>query len=325
MDLFAPCWDRLARADEHRRALARIWNDYLEHHPYGFGLSHEGNGMHVLEVWEEYPIPTSFSIRLGEWLYNIRACLDYIVWATASYVSGMSPPPHQDALQYPIYESRDAWDRNIYRLRGLADHHREMLFTMQPFNSDADANYLRAINDLARIDRHRRLTNRTAYIAEIEPVVQIPEGASATLQWGSRVLRNGVAQLARIHIAPWQDGMEVQFNPRVGIDPDVGEWAESPFWRRVRFSERLTLIQVFVGAEVAVYEYDCTGGSRKSSALTATYRDQCDARGPYGSPTPAAELPAEWSPPVSAVQSTRERLEGADFPPHGPGSANHRP
>jgi hypothetical protein len=82
-------------------------------------------------------------------------------------------------LQYPIYETKTAWDRNEYRLKNLADHHRHMLWTMQPFNSDVDANFLGAINNLARIDRHRRLTEGTAYLAQLEPVVQMPEGSSS--------------------------------------------------------------------------------------------------------------------------------------------------
>ena len=94
-----------------------------------------------------------------------------------------------------------------------------MLWTMQPFNSDADANYLGAINNLARIDRHRRLTNGTAYLAEIEPVVQIPEGSSATFQWGQRVLSGGKADAARLTVKPWHDDLKVTVNPRVRDRP----------------------------------------------------------------------------------------------------------
>ena len=198
-----------------------------------------------------------------------------------------------------------------------------MLWTMQPFNSDADANFLGALNNLARIDRHRRPTNGTAYLAELEPVVQIPAGTSATFQWGQRVVSQGRADAARLTVTPWRDDMEVTVNPRVGIDPEIGEWAKSRFWRSVRFSERLTMIQAFVAAEIAVYEYDCTGDTRKPEMLTSSYRAECDARKRNGPPHIVVE-PWDWSPPVRGNPSTEERLFGHDFPPHGPGQVGAR-
>lgn len=315
MDLFDPCWRRIDRADDHRVRLSEIWNAHLEGHPYYFELLHEGGGVHVLRVWEEYPIPAEFALRLGEWLYNVRSCLDYIMWATAA--------PDEATLQYPIYESKSAWDRNMYRLKHLADHHRHMLWTMQPFNSDMDANYLGAINNLARIDRHRRLTDGTAYLAKLEPVVQVPAGTSPTFQWGQRVLVGGSADVARLTVSPWRDDMHVTANPRIGIDPEIGEWAKSRFWRRVRFSERLMMIQIFVAAEIAVYEYDCIGQTRKPDVLTESYKAECDARERNASPSRVVE-PWEWSSPVEGTLSTEERYLGHDFPPHGPGEAERR-
>jgi hypothetical protein len=48
------------------------------------------------------------------------------------------PRPARGALQYPIYDTEQAWTNNLYRLKPLADHHREMLREMQPFASDND-------------------------------------------------------------------------------------------------------------------------------------------------------------------------------------------
>jgi hypothetical protein len=106
------------------------------------------------------------------WLYNLRASLDYVIWATACYVAGQVPPPTEGVLQYPIYYEEAAWKRNEYRLKGLHPHHREMLLIMQPFNSDSDASYLGWLNRLVRIDRHRTLVTGAARIAQLEPVLQ---------------------------------------------------------------------------------------------------------------------------------------------------------
>jgi hypothetical protein len=266
-------------------------------------------------------MPPDFVLEFGEWLYNARTCLDYIVWATAAYVTGELPPPGDGTLQYPIYESMQAWKHNERRLADLAPHHRAMLLHMQPFNSDADANYLRVVNDLARIDRHRRLTVSTAYLAELEPVIAVPHGSTATLEWGERVLIDGCAQVARISISPWTDDMELSVNPRIGIDPEIAEWGESAFWSRVRFTERLRMIQVFLSAEIAVYEYDCTLTSRKAHVLAPEYRAQCDERGPQGPIRRQARPPVIWGQPSSGNASTRARFEGHGFPR---GAAKHQ-
>jgi hypothetical protein len=66
-----------------------------------------------------------------------------------------------------------------------------MLHEMQPFASDVDPNYLGWINRLSRINRHRRLGVMTSYLAEMTPVIGLPIGCTARLQWGDRVLGLG--------------------------------------------------------------------------------------------------------------------------------------
>jgi hypothetical protein len=107
-DLFDACWQRLERAADHRKAAVKVWNEYLEPHPYDFSLVLEDEGTYVLRVFQEAPIPSKLGILVGEWLYNLRATLDYVIWATAAYVAGTIPPPHEHLLQYPIYDTEDA-------------------------------------------------------------------------------------------------------------------------------------------------------------------------------------------------------------------------
>ena len=301
-------------------AMAQVWNEYLIDHPFDFSLDDRGGGEFILQVHQHSSVPSVFSVLCGEWLYNLRSCLDYIIWATVARQSGVVPPPDESKLQYPIYTSQRDWTRSLHRLKGLADHHRAMLLQMQPFRSDPDANYLGWLNDLARVDRHRRLNAATAYIAEVQPVIAVPDAVRChtTLQWGQRVLVNGRADLARILVRPWDGTLspsDVRVNPRVGIDPEIVAWATSPFWRRMRFGERLTMIQIFVSVEIATYEYDCTGESRKAHLLTEQYKADCDGR---RSRLPALQMPettVKWSDPEVGEPSTRARFEGEDFPP----------
>ena len=138
------------------------------------------------------------------------------------------------------------------------------------------------------------------------------------------MLVNGKADLARIVVRPWDGTLEshdVRVNPRVGIDPEIEAWAQSPFWRRVRFTERLAMIQVFVSAEIATYEYDCTGQSRKAGLLAEEYKAQCDSRRKDIPPLRLPTVTVVWSEPEAGGRSTRARFEGKDSQPERPASA----
>lgn len=279
--------------------MAQVWNDYVARDPHDIELVHQGQGVHVIRVVENEPIPADFAGLFGEWLYNLRASLDYIIWAAAAYASGALPPPNEGVLQYPIYDDEAAWTRNLYRIKGLPEHQQRRLKQMQPFSSDPDANYLGWINRLARIDRHRTLVDGACYLAELRPALQIERGREATLQWGSRVVRGPATDVARVTITPWDDDATVKFNPRSGIDPEIHQWSVSPFWGSKRFGDRVAMMQIFVAGEIAVYEYDCKGTSRREDALTASFRQECDARGSCAQPVRTTRPAEQWSAPVA--------------------------
>lgn len=318
-DPFEACWQRWERAREHEHDAVTVWNEYIRAHQFDAELVSQGDGVWVLRVTQDEPAPQALAMHLGEWLYNLRASLDYTIWAAACYTSGQIPPPDQSVLQYPIYDDEAAWNRNEYRLRCLEDHHRAMLKTMQPFASDTDANYLGWINRLARIDRHRTLVTGTARLAVLEPAFQVPAGTSANVEWGDRVLRNGYADAARITVTPASRDTEIVCNPRMGIDPEIGEWSESPFWGRITFDERLKMMRVFVAAEIAIYEFDCTGGGRKASMASDQFRAERAARPEYPLLHAAPRTATNWGEPFAGTPSTRERFAGKDLPADGPG------
>lgn len=308
VDLFDGCWRRLDRAAEHRRAGIQLWNEHLAKHPYDYSIIDHRDGTYVVRVTQEDPVPAELGIRIGEWLYNLRATLDNVIWATAAHVAGAIPPPKEHVLQYPIYETQEAWVRNLYRLSGLADHHRQMLHQMQPCNSDVDANYLGWLNRLARDDRHRRPNSMTSYIADLRPIVGLPPGTQATVQFGDRIIDGGIADCIRLTVHDWKPDMAVRLNPRLGIDPEVLSWSTSPFWRRWDFTKRLKMMEVFIAGEVAVYEYDCTGTSRKQYALSDGYMAECDARGHGTAPVTAPRTDPQWTEPESGRAASAETM-----------------
>lgn len=315
---FTAAWHRWERANLHYMELSEVWNRYIDSHPFDHELRHEGSGIYILRIRETEPMPAEFAVETGEWLYNLRATLDYIIWALAAYTAGTVPPPKEEALQYPIYDDEATWNRNLWRIKGLSQRHQGLLHQMQPFNSDTDANYLGWINRLARVDRHRSLVNGTSLLVELNPVLAITgnnkHGYTPQLQWGDRVLRNGRADAARITVVPWDESVKVQCNPRVGIDPEITEWSESDFWAPKRFTSRLQLLQTWVAAEIATYEYECTGTSRKQNLLMDSFRHDSDANRQERDLSWPARHETTWSEPATAWQSTKARLTGEGFP-----------
>lgn len=318
-DLFDACWQRWERAAEHESDSVKVWNEYIRAHPFEPHLVPDGDGVWILRVSQDEPVPQALAMHLGEWLYNLRSALDYTIWATACYTSGQIPPPDQGVLQYPIYDDEPTWEKNLYRLRGLAEHQRAMLRIMQPFASDVDANFLGWLNRLARIDRHRTLVTGTARLAILEPAIQGPADSKITIAWGDRVLRGGYADVARITVTPATRDTEIVCNPRMGIDPEIGEWSASKFWGPISFAERLKMMRIFVAIEIATYEFDCTGGGRRADLMSDQFKAERAARGEYGSPKPAPRAKTRWGKPLPGKPTTRERFAGGDFPPDGPG------
>lgn len=112
------------------------------------------------------------------------------------------------------------------------------------------------------------------------------------MPWRRRVVRGPVTDVARLTIAPWDDDAVVKFNPRAGLDPEIDQWSVFPFWGLKRFGDRVAMMQISVAGEIAVYEYDCKGTSRRENMLTDNFRQERDVRGDRKQPVRTAR-PAE--------------------------------
>lgn len=73
--------------------MSDLWNEYLELHPFDFELVPQGDTRYVFRITQSERTPTKVPVIFGEWLYNLRSALDYIVWAAAVRTTGSAPPP----------------------------------------------------------------------------------------------------------------------------------------------------------------------------------------------------------------------------------------
>jgi hypothetical protein len=99
------------------------------------------------------PVPPLASILCGETVYNLRAALDYLVYALAILDTGKI----QHGTQFPIDDAPDRFAQSIERgrLKGLNCAHVANIKSLQPYNS---CKWTKVLRDLSNPDKHRELT-----------------------------------------------------------------------------------------------------------------------------------------------------------------------
>jgi hypothetical protein len=74
------------------------------------------------------------------------------------------------------------------------------------------------------------------------------------------------------------------------------------------------MMQIYVAADIATYEYDCTGRSRKAGLLTDEFPTECDVRRTHRPIVRARDKTPKWSQAIVGKPNTRALFEGQRFP-----------
>lgn len=121
-----------------------------------------------------------WGIVVGDFAHNARSALDHAAWAlaTARGLTGRNENTDR-RIQFPITDTREAFDRAIKRLPGLPDADVAMLESLQPYHSaDFPARMtlprpLATLRDMSNTDKHR-----SVHIA-IASLIPLPEALPA--------------------------------------------------------------------------------------------------------------------------------------------------
>lgn len=159
--------------------------------------------------------PIQWSIRAGEFAYNLRSALDHLVWQLVM-VSGSSPGRH---TEFPIqsHDSRNLsnFNRNLSGVSGTAKRY---IRSVQPYQiterdypsvTDRIAKGLEMLNELCNMDKHRHLAIADARWTGIPPEpVSIPSGNPylhlSPMEKLSQDLVNGGALVETHGIRDWK-------------------------------------------------------------------------------------------------------------------------
>lgn len=277
-DPFKGCWDRFDRAVTHREAAMKLWADFLgDENAYTIALhmdpEGEGVGRGRIKVWPSDGMPTSqLAIMFGEYFYNLRAALDYAVYATAIIDSGWrNPPPGESVLQFPVCDTPESWRKNAYHVGPLSEKHRTWIESVQPYvgTDDPTERGIYWLNHLARLDRHRALRVVGAHVSESSPTVRVKAPAAVMFDEMDREIfvdSEYGAVIASFTVAPWKPGDDVEANPNATLEVDIQDFVlgrpQSATWLRLPMSMRLFLIESVIHTEVGRLEYDCIRRTR---------------------------------------------------------------
>ncbi len=149
--LFRTAQARVNRAEEHladlKALVERVRKQYSDA-PIedDFRLSMRGE-VFGIELGEPM-----LGILIGETVYNLRASLDYLVYALAQEDSGS----FQNGTQFPIEDTPDGFAGRLKQgfLKGINEAHKATIEGLQPYNG---CNWTKTLRDLSNPDKHRHL------------------------------------------------------------------------------------------------------------------------------------------------------------------------
>jgi hypothetical protein len=145
---------RIDRAGEHLEDLETRVAAFVESQRDSIVFEANEIGIRIENVGDDPP--ATLGVIVGEVLYNLRAALDYLVYALA----WLDSEAHQAHTQFLIEDSPEVFDsKRSWRLKGLSDEHAAAIKRLQPFDGP---NWLRVLRETSNRDKHWALHFVTA-------------------------------------------------------------------------------------------------------------------------------------------------------------------
>lgn len=152
----ALCRARLDRAVASYKAFGAAWEEYLDQGPHRLITNVDDDGHGTLTLRRVVPMPNDLMLIVSEFLHHLRAALDNCLYDVAVISSDQNPPPGAGALQWPICDTPETFEKQKPRLKHLRSDIVKALEAIQPYRAEYPGwNSLRLLNELARVDRHR--------------------------------------------------------------------------------------------------------------------------------------------------------------------------
>jgi hypothetical protein len=147
-------FQRVRRAREHLGNIERATEDILIKQNEAiisyFKLNEWPTKREAANISINLVVPISFPVLIGEFVYNLRTVLEYLIFELAKIDSGFE----QDGTQFPIEGTRKGFKWRIKRgwLNGINAEHIAAIDRLQPYNG---CKWTADLQRLSNGDKHR--------------------------------------------------------------------------------------------------------------------------------------------------------------------------
>lgn len=237
------CFAKLARAQEHLKAIDEALRTFFETDPYGAVGKIEGeHGWYVFRVEVRREPPLRIGILMGEYAHQVRSAFDHFVWALAWRHRGKKPP---EKIGFPIDTSESKYTRKATkRLEGhVPDDWTAFIEALQPYHAEDDP--LAVLERFWNRDKHQTLVPLPSAEASMLPLDFRPTrqslGAAMRTRAGVRLVEG--AELGRLRLPPADSQAQVDMYVSVALDV-MGEGADGGrfFWDLFGSEDMLRMI-----------------------------------------------------------------------------------
>jgi hypothetical protein len=130
---------KIGRAKKHLEALDSLLESFTAGEPYTFSQHDDvENQRHILKL-KLADVPDVVCLTVGDAYYNMRSCLDQLVWSLAKRVGGIVDP---DRTQFPILAVDSEVTRRTFKdqTKGVPPAPLDEIRAFQPYHRGSDYN-----------------------------------------------------------------------------------------------------------------------------------------------------------------------------------------
>ena len=153
---------KVARAQEHLDFMHLDFKRFEESQPYTLGQEFDPEAGKTFLVYTPSELPLGWPLVLGEFLYNCRCALDYVVFDLSGGIEGSAFPVFADAALFNQRYRKDGQptrQSGLYKIQGITDARvRDRIEAMQPYHGgQPNDTALWMLHELNNVDKHRTL------------------------------------------------------------------------------------------------------------------------------------------------------------------------
>jgi hypothetical protein len=204
---------KLARSQEHAQTVKREVKAWINRNPYSSieKTSADTTRHSVILMVNEPAHFQRWTLMFADFLSNLRAALDYLVFAIAMRESAPDPPRYEGSLMFPITDCRAKFDDAVsrHRLGDISAGMRRAIQQVQPYNRPHKhlPPLLAILRDFNNADKHKLLRLGYAAVSEgnMSLTGDMPPGALFKAIPNAEEVKDGAEIFAMVSNVPTPD------------------------------------------------------------------------------------------------------------------------